>query len=96
MAKSRIPRTALPQRPPSDLEIARTIYALEIRRRNLQIKRQVALTKLERIENELEEVESRLRKLDALHDAPADPPIASDHASTGSSDDDLPSFLLSY
>jgi hypothetical protein len=93
MTKPRIPRSSLPQRPPSDLEVARTVYALEIRRRNLQIKRQVALAKLGRIENELQQIEERLRKLNAPC-AEAPPSLSPDAPSD--EDEGSAAFLLNY
>jgi transcription elongation GreA/GreB family factor len=74
--------------------VARTVYALEIRRRNLQIKRQVALAKLGRIENELKQIEERLRRLSASSaEAPPSPPP---DAPSDDDDEEAAPFLLNY
>ncbi|NDJ62035.1 MAG: hypothetical protein GYB67_12970 [Chloroflexi bacterium] len=96
-------RPSMPAKPASALQAARSLYQLETRRRNLQIKRHMLETRLTRLEQELAEVEAQITAL-GLEVKPPDLPIdpkfptrrRADQAPGTDTDAADDSFTLSY
>lgn len=87
--QQRKPRSGLPIRTRSTVEVARGIYTLETRRRNLQIRQHVLQQKLASIDAQLQDIDKQLAELRQLALEQLDPPNREAEADYDRTDFDL-------
>lgn len=71
--------SGLPKRPATPLDISREVYHLQMRRRNLALKRHMTQQKLARLDEQIGEIDAQLAALGQVAAPPADD-TASDYS----------------